>query len=160
MPNKLDHNFDPSAFRSELQDRGSNLRDHWGCMFEGRLIYVDHPIADDQMRVNQGDTDFRVKQACNTARFAGAQLTNELKEGVTHILVGNDQDHSAILRRTVSRYASGEKSYMVMGYLISIDRFKRLPRLVTVDWVEQSWKEKTLLDEERKSSWPLRVDPN
>lgn len=39
---------------------------------------------------------------------------------------------------------------MVMGYLIPIDRFHRLPRLVTVNWVEQSWKEKALLDEERK----------
>ena len=105
MPNKLNHNFDPSAFRSELQDRGSNLRDHWGSMFEGQLIYVDHPDADDQLRVNQRDTVFRAKQACNIARFAGAQLTNELKEGVTHILVGDDQDHNRNIRRTLSRYA-------------------------------------------------------
>ena len=27
-------------------------------------------------------------------------------------------------------------------------RFKRLPRIVTIEWVEQSWQEKTLLDEE------------
>ena len=27
-------------------------------------------------------------------------------------------------------------------------RFKRLPRIVTIEWVEQSWHEKTLLDEE------------
>lgn len=159
MPDKHDDNFDPSAFKSELEDRGHNLGDLWGCMFEGRLIYVDYSDADDPTRVIQRDTVFRVKQACNIARFAGAQLTNELKEGVTHILVGNDQDHSRTLRRTVSRYASGEKSSMVTGYLISIDRFKRLPRLVTVNWVEQSWKEKTLLDEERKSSSPLAGGP-
>ena len=159
MPNKVEHDFEPSAFRSELEDRGHNLSDLWGFMFEGRLIYVDHSDTNDQTRLDQRDTDFRMKQACNTARFAGAQLTNELKEGVTHILAGNNQDHSATLRRTVSRYASGEKSYMVMGYLISIDRFKRLPRLVTVDWVEQSWKEKTLLDEERKSACPLAIGP-
>ena len=29
-------------------------------------------------------------------------------------------------------------------------RRNRLPRLVTVEWIEQSWREKTLLDEERK----------
>ena len=29
------------------------------------------------------------------------------------------------------------------------DSRTRLPRLVTVDWIEQSWKEDTLLDEER-----------
>ena len=115
MPNKLDHKFDPSAFRSELEDRGHNLGDLWGCMFEGRLIYVDHSDAGDQTRVNQRDTIFRVKQACNIARFAGAQLTTELKEGVTHILVGNDQDHSRTLRRTVSRYAFGEKCYNGYG---------------------------------------------
>ena len=107
MPNKVDHNFEPSTFRSELEDRGYDLKDLWGCTFEGRLIYVDHSDADDSTRVNQRDTVFTVKQACNIARFAGAQLTNELKEGVTHILVGNDQDHSATLRRTVSRCASG-----------------------------------------------------
>ena len=48
---------------------------------------------------------------------------------------------------------------MIVGYLISIDRFKRLPRLVTVNWVEQSWKEKTLLDEERESARPVAVGP-
>ena len=159
MPDKVEHDFEPSAFRNELEDRGHDLRDLWGCMFEGRLIYVDHSDTDDPARVNQRDTNFRMKQACNTARFAGAQLTKDLKEGVTHILVGNNQDHGATLRRTVSRYASGEKSCIAMGYLISIDRFKRLPRLVTVDWVEQSWKEKTLLDEERKSACPLVVGP-
>lgn len=114
MPNKLDHNVDPSAFRSELEDRGPRLRDLWGCMFEGQLIYVDHPEADDQMRVNRRDTVFRVKQACDIARFAGAQLTDELKEGVTHVIVGNDQEHNKVLRRTLSRYAYGEKAYMVV----------------------------------------------
>lgn len=159
MPNKIDHKLDPPAFRSELEDRGHNLGDLWGCLFEGRLIYVDHSDTDDQTRLNQRDTIFRLKQACNIARFAGAQLTNQLNEGVTHILVGNDQDHGATLRRTVSRYASGEKSCMVSGYLIPIDRFKRLPRLVTVNWVEQCWKEKTLLDEERKSACPVVIGP-
>ena len=128
-------------------------------MFEGRLIYVNRSITDDQTRLDQRDTMFRVKQACNIARFAGAQLTNELKEGVTHIIVENDQDHSRTLRYTISRYASGLNSCMVTVCLISIDRFKRLPRLVTVNWVEQSWKEKTLLDEERKSSCPLAGGP-
>ena len=159
MPNKIDHKVDPSAFRSELQDRGHNLGDLWGCMFEGQLIYVDFSNTADQTRLDQIDAMFRVKQACNIARFAGAQLTNELKDGVTHILVGNNQDPSRNLRRTVSRYASGENSCMFTVYLISIDRFKRLPRIVTVNWVEQSWKEKTLLDEERKSSCPLAGGP-
>ena len=29
----------------------------------------------------------------------------------------------------------------------------RLPRFVTIDWIEQSWQEKTLLDEERMSTF-------
>ena len=114
MPNKLDHHFDPSAFKSKLEDRGSSLRNLWGCMFEGQLIYADQPDTDDQMRAKQRDTVFRVKQACNIARFAGAQLANELKEGVTHVLVRNDQEHTKTLRRTISRYASGENPCMVM----------------------------------------------
>ena len=87
-------------------------------MFEGRLIYVDQPDTDDQLRADQRDTVFRMKQACNIARFSGAEVTNELKEGVTHILVGNDHEHNRILRRTLSRYVSGEKSYMV-SYMVS-----------------------------------------
>ena len=104
MPNKLDHNFDPSAFKSKLEDRGSSLRDHWGCMFEGQLLYIDHLDTDDQLRMNQRDAVFRLKQACNIARFAGAQLAGELEEGVTHVLVENDQDRISTLRRTISGY--------------------------------------------------------
>lgn len=33
---------------------------------------------------------------------------------------------------------------------MSVDRRKRLPRIVSLDWIEQSWSEKTLLDEERE----------
>ena len=109
MPNKLDHDFDPSAFKRKLEERGSSLRDHWGCMFEGQRLYVDHLDAYDQSRVNQRDAVFRLKQACNIARFAGAQLTDELKEGDTHIIVGDDQDRTRTLRRTLSRYASRKK---------------------------------------------------
>lgn len=35
---------------------------------------------------------------------------------------------------------------------MSTDRRKRQPRIVSLDWVEQSWREKTLLDEERENS--------
>lgn len=33
---------------------------------------------------------------------------------------------------------------------MTADRRKRLPRIVSLDWIEQSWSEKTLLDEERE----------
>lgn len=38
--------------------------------------------------------------------------------------------------------------------LLTSSRFQRLPRFVTIDWIEQSWHEKTLLDEQRTS--PLK----
>lgn len=31
-----------------------------------------------------------------------------------------------------------------------VDSRQRLPRLVTLEWIEQSWAEKTVLDEERE----------
>ena len=44
-------------------------------------------------------------------------------------------------------------------------RRARIPRFVTVEWIEESWQEKTLLDEERKlircpmqSSFPKLTD--
>ncbi|KAL3464202.1 hypothetical protein BJX64DRAFT_286626 [Aspergillus heterothallicus] len=77
----------------------------------------------------------RIQSAKNVARFAGANVTDSLNSSlITHIVMGpgNTTSEVANLRQTLSTR-------------------KKLPHIVTIAWIEESWKEKTILDEERKS---------
>lgn len=130
MPTKYEHTFNASNFRDELAAHKHELVQLPGWIFEGLLVYVDRQDRKGETLPTHKTPDFRMKQACNTARFAGARVTDELKDGVTHVVVGQDRSRIRALREKVSGS-------------------KRLPRLVTIDWIEQSWQEKTLLDEER-----------
>lgn len=130
MSVKFEHSFTASQFRSELEQHDHDLGVLPAWTFEGLLIYPDLQQSEEAKLSTQNKPDFRMQQACNTARFAGARITNSLGEGVTHILVGEDRSRLRALRQQISR-------------------FKRLPRIVTIDWIEQGWQEKTLLDEER-----------
>jgi len=40
---------------------------------------------------------------------------------------------------------------------MTLRRITRVPRIVTEEWIQQSWAEKTLLDEERKLLCPKLV---
>jgi DNA ligase-4 len=130
MPTKYEHSFTASQFRSELEEHDYDLGTLPAWTFEGLLIYADFQSTEGEMLVTQKDSDFKMEQACNIARFAGARITHDLKEGITHVLLGEDKSRVRALRQ-------------------QIFHFNRLPRLITIDWIEQSWQEKTLLDEER-----------
>ena len=68
--------------------------------------------------------------AKTTVTFAGAKIATEAEdESVTHIVVSPDSDLKA-LRKMISMRT-------------------RIPRLVTTQWLSESWKERTLIDEER-----------
>ncbi|KAJ5098471.1 Nucleic acid-binding OB-fold [Penicillium argentinense] len=74
--------------------------------------------------------------AQNTARFGAASLTTSLDNpGITHVIV--DQDMASSLQ-VVSLRGS-----------LATRPGKKLPHLVSSKWVEESWKNGTLLDEER-----------
>ncbi|KAL8832435.1 MAG: hypothetical protein Q9191_000255 [Dirinaria sp. TL-2023a] len=140
MP-KTEPSFDAQQFQKQVNDQLLRLEELRGSIFENVLIF-----ADTEGRYGQdGDSDLtsqrneftssklRMEQACTLARFAGARFTNKFEDlRLTHVLVGDDgRDRMNALRRAVSSR-------------------QFLPRLVTMDWIEQSWQEKTLLDEERK----------
>lgn len=133
MPTKYEHSFNASEFRTELGAREHELGELRGWIFEGCLIHVDRDQGTQGGGpMMQSHPGFKMKQMCNIARFAGAGIINDLdEEGVTHVLVGDDRSRIRTLREKTSH-------------------FKRLPRFVTLDWIEQSWREKTLLDEERE----------
>ena len=131
MPSDFQHSFDASAFREELGAHQHDLGgEPPGWIFEGLSIYFDR--QQQRQLLLATDPAFRFQQARNSVRFAGGAISNDLKEGVTHVIVADQQDKGRI------RALRGETA-----------SFPRLPRLVTVEWVEESWQAKTLLDEER-----------
>ncbi|MCJ1479411.1 DNA ligase (ATP) [Lambiella insularis] len=138
MPNTFEHRFDADRFREELERHGDDLGDLPGWMFEGCTIFVAEPKID-TLNSNSSDLDaapppadiMRIKVAYYTARFAGAETTNDIENpNVTHVLVGEDRGQVQKLREHFVKR-------------------KRLPRFVTAEWIEKSWQEETLLDAER-----------
>lgn len=101
MPAKFEHSFSAKEFKNELEEHGTDLGELPGWMFEGLLLYTDRQLANDASLTDK-DPDSRMKQACDTARFAGARLTNDLKEGITHVLVGEDRGTTRALRHKTS----------------------------------------------------------
>jgi DNA ligase-4 len=106
-----------------------------GWMFKGLTLHFLH--ESEEVSSSEGPLpkhSSRLHLAKNIARFAGAGVTSSLTDSsITHIIVGPDTLASevSVLRKTLSTR-------------------KKLPHIVKVDWIEESWKERTILDEERK----------
>jgi DNA ligase 4 len=120
-------------FLNELRDHNHVLSEVKGWLFRGLRIYSDFGIKSNGEKppFEIGAQDLRIKLASNLARFAGAELVEDLEdESITHVVIGAASSRLGILRKEISTR-------------------RRLPRMVTADWIEESWKEGTLLDEER-----------
>ncbi|KAI9820978.1 MAG: DNA ligase (ATP) [Thelocarpon impressellum] len=73
----------------------------------------------------------RLRLASNIFTFAGGRIVEDLDDSsLTHVVVGDDRSRLKSIRERMS------------------DRHKRLPRLVSVEWVEESWREGTRVDED------------
>ena len=112
----------------EKVDSGSDVLPGW--LFRGLTILFDHGQI----------PGCRIKLACNIARFAGARIFTSCKESpppspITHVVVDPAM--------------SAEELSTVRGSWSAHSTIGKIPHLVTVEWVEESWKERTLLDEER-----------
>lgn len=145
LPRKFEHDheheFNAAEFKKELEEHGHLLGDLPGWMFEGFFIYADKvsealsngaetnsvPGQDPAFSISP----LRLSLALNTARFANGELTEDMdNEEITHVLVNGDRERTKKLREHFSKR-------------------KRGPRFVTVEWIERSWENGTLLDEER-----------
>jgi DNA ligase 4 len=120
-------------FLDELRDHDHDMGEIKGWLFRGLRIYLDvenNPNGDNST-LELGAQYLRMKLASNLARFAGAELVEDLEdESITHAVICADSPRLGTVRKEMSTR-------------------RRLPRIVTADWVEESWKEATLLDEER-----------
>lgn len=81
--------------------------------------------------------DIRLTLARNTAQFGGASDATSLKSSsVTHVMVDTQKVSSAEIRS--------------LRKILAVGSCKKIPHLVSLDWIEESWKHGTLLDEESK----------
>ena len=166
MPEKFEHPFSGTEFREELEQHGNNLTVLPGWTFESCIIYSNQPKttslngeSDHRPQDATDVSELQLRQACITARFGGAEVVHDVDyEGVTHVLVGNDRSRIQELREKLSLYATSCQVQCLASESLTwnLHSRRRLPRLVTVEWIEESWKAKTLLDEERMC-WPLCI---
>lgn len=84
------------------------------------------------------ENDQRLHLACNIARFAGAASVASLESpSITHVVINPDTLPSkdiTTLRKTLASRPG-----------------KKIPHLVSLSWIEESWANRTLLDEESMS---------
>ncbi|KAL4785557.1 hypothetical protein BJX76DRAFT_355949 [Aspergillus varians] len=122
----------------EKVDSGWTMPSGW--VFKGLTLYFFESEDDSVVESPHPKQPDRTQLARNTARFAGASVSSSLKDpSITHVIVSPEAPASRVcaLREELSTR-------------------KRLPHIVKVDWIEESWKERTVLDEER---FPLSGKP-
>ena len=121
-----------SKIRAELIEEHADLAGLAGWMFEGLILFfhAHETMRKDPQSSRVGEAKDRKERARTIARFAGARTVDHLQKEVTHIITSDAPEENQKLRQEISQFA-------------------RLPRMVDLGWIEQSWREKTRLDEER-----------
>jgi DNA ligase 4 len=115
-----------------------------GWLFKGLTLYFHYPLETDMFldsRPDEREVDViaqmhRLRLASNLARFGGASIAGTDEKAVTHMVVDVDCSSSELSE--------------IRGSLSTQLGSKKMPHLVTVEWLEESWKERTLLDEESR----------
>lgn len=110
MQGKFENEFDAMQFEADLQKHGNDLGELAGWLFKGLRLYVyryrlEQSSGELSTRQQEFETaaSLRMIQACNRARFAGAQITDQLTDpGITHVLVETNKAPRA-LREALSQ---------------------------------------------------------
>lgn len=128
---------------SEKSDQDAGVpADLPGWLFSGQVLYFAKPVESESEE--EKEVPPRLRCASATARFAGATVVDDLEDArVTHVVVDDKSgsngsssrtDIQALRAKIATRSGAG----------------KKIPHVVSVQWIEESWVEKTLVDEERK----------
>ncbi|KAL8944732.1 MAG: hypothetical protein Q9216_000301 [Gyalolechia sp. 2 TL-2023] len=139
MPAKDELPLDPDVIKTQIKEHDHEFGNLLGWLFEGLVSFLDSGQESfdsiqrgDQMSQMLGTSEPEMVEAYRLARFAGARVVDRIEDdGITHVIIGRDSSRLASIRQTLSLTT------------------KPLPRIVTTAWIRDSWKEKTLLDEER-----------
>lgn len=110
MQGKFQNEFNVTQFEAELERHGNDIGELPGWLFKGLRLYVHRNGLDKSNgETFTGPLEFgtaaslRIIQACNRARFAGAQITDQLlDEGITHVIIQNNKAPRA-LREAISQ---------------------------------------------------------
>lgn len=128
MIHPKNYDFSPSNFLKQLEEHGHGLGELPGSLFArcvARFVPADENASDPE-----ADLDFVI--ARNRFIFAGGvETTDDDDDEITHFVI---RDKSADMMRKLR----GELAL----------RRGKLPRIVGLKWLQDSWDEKTLLDEE------------
>jgi DNA ligase-4 len=127
------NHFDADEFLEELGEHEHDMGEMKGWLFKNSHIYFnfEHESTLTPSPAEMTTKDLRMKLASNLARFYGASIAEELAdETITHVVVDEGSFGIGTMRKEISMR-------------------RRVPRFVTLNWIEDSWKEGTLLDEER-----------
>lgn len=119
--------FDKGRFLEDLEERGKGLNNLRSMLFQRAVVYV--------VAVEESDAQ-QVRKLSSYVRYGGGVLTDSLDDNaITHVvLVGGDP------------MQTGEQASSIRE---KISSRRKLPRIVSETWVEDSWREKTLIDEEQ-----------
>lgn len=114
--------FSVNDFLTGLESRGKGFEGMHGSMFRGLIAWFDFDSGE--------ALDLQIaKNRFQFARGIVAEAADD--ETVTHIVI-TDQSDVKSLRQAIAKTIR-----------------RKIPRLVRWEWLEECWKEKTLLDEER-----------
>ncbi|CRK30476.1 hypothetical protein BN1708_000991, partial [Verticillium longisporum] len=115
-----------AEFARQLKERGNDLGERDSAIF-GRCVVHLHVLPGGELDA------FRLR---NYIAFGGGQVTDGLPaDSSTHIVLVGGQD--------------AEKQDAAISVRKDIGKRQKIPRVVASRWVEDSWKERTMLDEER-----------
>lgn len=120
--------FSPSDFLSQLEEHGKVFGEQPGSMFRGCVVR----LTPENMEDSKLELDLRIAR-CQFMFACGEVAENDEDESITHFVVVD------------------EKVVDVKGIreMIASSGRTRFPRVVGLKWIQESWTEKTLLDEER-----------
>lgn len=104
MQKEFPNEFNATQFEAELEGHGNDLGELPSSFFKGLRLYLyRNELEKSNGEPSTGQLDFdiadavRIIEARNLARFAGAQLAEQLEdEGITHILVVNNKAPRAL----------------------------------------------------------------
>ena len=123
-----DSTFSPDKFLSEFEERGRGFGEMRCSMFRGCVAFFE-PLAE---KTHGSKAHVELTIALNRFKFArGIVASSEEDKTVTHVVVLNDDSASVKILRAAVYKAK-----------------KRLPRMVRWRWLQESWVEGTMLDEE------------
>ena len=117
-----------STLLAQLEEQGLDVDEAPGWMLRDMVVYFDR--LDTTSKIESAE-ETQLKFAERVVQMTGGSVSKDIDDiTITQVVVGEDRERLKVVRESISHR-------------------QKIPRLVTLEWIETSWKEKTLLDEER-----------